>query len=150
MKTNITLRRLCALCVLCGSIFLSSGCSTAGGGPSPILAQVAVQYATIKVLQNNPDRAPRVIEIATYIRENAGNEQAATVALLEAAVRSQIDFSKLDPADAMLVDILIATVREELIARLGDGPLSPEHVLVVAQVAGWIENAARIAAPPSA
>jgi predicted negative regulator of RcsB-dependent stress response len=112
-----------------------------------VLAQVAVQYATIKVLQNNPDRAPRVIEIAQFIRANAGNEQAATVALLEAAVRSQIDFSKLDPADAMLVDILIATVREELVQRLGDGPLSPEHVLVVAQVAGWIESAALLSAP---
>jgi predicted negative regulator of RcsB-dependent stress response len=131
--------------ISCAILFTS--CSTIS--ERPVLAQVAVQYATIKVLQNNPDRAPRVIEIAQFIRANAGNEQAATVALLEAAVRSQIDFSKLDPADAMLVDILIATVREELVARLGDGVLSPEHVLLVAEVAGWIESAALLSAPRS-
>lgn len=142
MKTKITV--LPAILAISCVSFLAS-CSTVS--ERPILAQVAVQYATIKVLENNPEHAPRVVEIARFVRENAGNSTASSVALLEAAVRAQIKWEKLDPADTVLVDLLIVTVRDELTARLGDGPLSPEQALVVAQVAAWIESAALMAQP---
>lgn len=129
---------------LVGAVFLTSGCQTIKERPA--VAQLAVQYATIKVVEKNPDRAARVIEIAAYIKANAGNSSAASVALLEVAVRKQIDFERLDAADTFLVDTLIGLVRDELVARLGDGPLSPENALIVAQVAGWIEDAAKMAA----
>lgn len=116
----------------------------------PVLAQVAVEYATIKVVQERPEYAARVIEIAGFLRDHAGDTAATSVALLEVAVREQIQWEKLDAADSRLVDLLIAAVREELVARLGDGPLSPENALIVAQVAGWIVDAATSVAPPSA
>ncbi|BET67170.1 hypothetical protein ASA1KI_20880 [Opitutales bacterium ASA1] len=131
--------------VLCLAVFVLTGCSTVSERPA--VAQLAVQYATLKVIENNPAHAARVAEIAAFVRESAGNQTAPSVALLETAVRAQIDWSRLDAADTLLVDSLVSLVAAELSARLGDGPLAPEHVLVVAQVAGWIERAAAIGAP---
>lgn len=137
-------RTLICLAVLCASLFVPA-CSTISD--RPILAQLAVQYAVVKVLDNNPDFAPRVVEIATFVEENAGASQATTVLVLEQLVRAQINWDRLDAADRILVDALIAAVREELVARLGDGPLTGDNVLVVKQVAGWIKTAALLAQP---
>lgn len=143
MKNNII---TVALLALVGGLLLA-GCSTFTEHKA--VTKLAVQYATIKVIEKNPDKAPRIVEIAQFVRTNAGSETAATVALLETAVRAQIDWTKLDPADTILVDTLIVTVRDELIARLGDGPLAGDQLLVVAEVAGWIQDAALLTAPPA-
>lgn len=135
-------RILTALAVLLASLTLPS-CSTISEHPA--LAQLAVQYAVVKVLDNNPQHAPRVVEIATFLEENAGATQATTVLLLEQLVRAQINWDRLDAADKILVDALIVAVRQELVARLGDGPLTGDNVLVVKEVAGWIKNAALLA-----
>ena len=137
MHKSLRFAFLAALLPLCG-------CQTIKD--QPLIAQVAVQYATIKVVQDHPERAARVVEIARTLRTSAEDE-AATVALLEVLIRAKINWASLDAADRLLVDTLIIGVRQELLNRLGDGVLSAENKLVVAQVAGWIEAAALSVTP---
>jgi hypothetical protein len=117
-----------------------SGCTT-GSALRPVAAQLAVQYATLKVIENNPDHAGRIAEISASVRA-AASGQAATVAVIDSLIRAQIRWEKLSPADVNLVNILLLAVRAELEARVGSGVIDSQAMLTVAQVAGWIEQAA--------
>lgn len=120
---------------------LQSGCATSGDARGKLVAQLAVQYAVGKVLENNPDYAPRVAAIAREVGAAAGGE-ASTVSAVMALARAKIDFSKLSPADVTLVNTLLTVVEAELAARIDAGVLSPEKAASVKEVAGWIEQAA--------
>jgi hypothetical protein len=149
MKLNIPFltSALCALCLLCGSLLLP-GCTTAGRPDTMLIAQVAVTYGVGKVLENNPDYAGRVAAIAAEVGKAAGGE-ASTVSAVMQLARTKIDWSELTPADATLVNLLLITVEVELTKRVEAGVLSPEKALLVQEVAGWIENAARAYVPAS-
>jgi len=127
------------------AVLFLSGC--ASNSLQPIAAQLAIQYATLKVLENNPDYAPRVVEITRHVREVASGDASATVEVIDGLIRSQIDWSKLAPSDAMIVNTLLLAIRSELEARIGNGILDPEALLTVAQVATWIEQAAASTLP---
>jgi hypothetical protein len=118
-----------------------SGCTT-GSALRPVAAQLAVQYATLKVIENNPDHAGRIAEISASVRAAASGQAAATVAVIDSLIRAQIRWEKLSPADVNLVNILLLAVRAELEARVGSGVIDSQAMLTVAQVAGWIEQAA--------
>jgi hypothetical protein len=139
---------LCAICALCGALALQPGCATSSSSPNTeLIAQAAVVYATSKVVENNPDYAPRIAAIAGEIRKTASGDGVDTVAAVIAIARARIDWSKLSPADTALVNLLLDAVSAELTARLGAGVLPPDKALVVAKVAGWIEKAAIAYAP---
>lgn len=122
---------------------------TTTGQPSPVVAQIAVEYAVMKFCENNPSHAPRVAEIARNVKAAASGNVSATVATLDALVRSQIKWEKLTPADTQLVNLLLDAIEAELTARVGAGTLDPQKLLVVQQVAGWIETAASVTQPPA-
>ena len=136
---------LASVCVVFAS-FVTSGCATTGDARGKLIAQLAVQYAVGKVLENNPTYAPRVAQIAAEVGAAAGNE-ASTVPLVMALVRGKIDFAKLSPADVTLVNALLTVVEAELTARIEGGVLSPDNAVKVREVAGWIEQAARAYVP---
>lgn len=124
-----------------------AGCATTGNeavdtARRDALVQVAVTYGTAKVLEKNPTYAARVAEIAGHIKATASGDGFATVDAAIAAARGLIDWSKLSQADQTLVNSLLGVVRAELIARLGEGQLPVDRLVVVAQVAGWIEATA--------
>lgn len=131
--------------------FLSSGCSSANQADTKLIAQIAVQYGVGKVLENNPSYAQRVADIAGEVSKAAGGESSTVAAVMELA-RSKIDWTKLSPADRTLVNTLLLTIQSELTRRIQDGVLSPEKALLVQEVAGWIEAAAKlyVEEPPSA
>lgn len=134
---------------------LFAGCATTDGtGVSPdqtkLLAKVAVSYAVIKVADKHPEKAAKILAISHEVRAIAGGEGFNTVDLLMTFVRAKVDLSKLDPADQMLAGILLDTIATQLKAKVGSGVLTSDKLLIVGEVAGWIEDAARIAAPPAA
>ncbi len=139
---------LVTFCAILSVPIVQWGCTTTGK-PSPIVAQVAVQYATMKVVEKNPSYAPRVIEIARNVREATNGNASATVAVIDALIRSQIKWEKLAPSDRMVVDLLLQAIKDELTARIGSGVLDSDKLLVVAQVATWIETAAQASIPPA-
>ncbi len=116
------------------------GCSSTA--QTQLVAKLAVQYAVYKVASNNPAKATRIVAIAREVSTLAGSDKASTVDLLVVLIRSKVDFSKLDVADVMLVNTLIDAISIELKERVGDGPLLPEKILVVKQVADWVIEAA--------
>lgn len=143
----------CLLPFIAALALLFSGCATTAGQSSDqtkLLAKVAVSYAVIKVADKHPEKAAKILAISHEVRAIAGGESFNTVDLLMAFVRANVDFSKLDPADRMLAGILLDTIGAQLKDRVGSGVLTPDKLLIVGEVAGWIEDAARLAAPPVA
>lgn len=129
--------------ILLGSALLAGpSCVTSGGQRSDLIAQAAVVYAVAKVCENNPTYAPRIAAIAAEVRKASSGDGVDTVAAVIALARAKIDWSKLSPADTALVNLLLEAVGLELTARLGAGVLPADKALVVARVAGWIEQAA--------
>lgn len=121
------------------------GCATAARlvQEQPMTARLAVQAAALKVIDEDADRAQRVAAIASTTRAALSTETAATVDALEAIARAQIDWARLEPADALLVELLLAEVTHQLKQRLGPDLLTADSALVVATVLEWIESAAR-------
>jgi hypothetical protein len=124
-----------------------SGCASTGGSQTQLLAKAAVQYAVFKVSEKSPEKAARILVISHSVREIAGKDGFNTVDLLVDAIRIRANVASLSPADQMLANLLIDAVGSELKARIGTGTLSTDKLLIVGEVAGWIEDAAKIAAP---
>ena len=128
--------------------FSFTGCQSTGSGASrELLAHAAVTIATAKVIENNPTYAPRIAAIAADVRAVSSGEASTTVDAVIALARAKIDWSKLSPADAALVNLLLDAVKAELIARLGEAELPTDKLLVVAKIATWIEQAAIASTP---
>lgn len=129
------------LALVCGLVAFA-GCTTTAGQQN-IAAKFAVQYAVLKVSENSPAKAARIVSIAREVKAIAGKDGADTVDLLMAIIRAKVDFSKLDAADTLLANALIDTIGEQLKERIGSGQLAPAQLPAIAQVADWvIETAA--------
>lgn len=151
MKSKL-LNSLVAALVCCLSVsctFLHTGCATTSASADAdrsLLVHAGISYAVAKVVKGDADRAARIIAISGAVRQVAGDAQVESVALLDAYIRAKIDWSKLDAADQVLVNLLLERIKARLESKLGAGPLTGAKLLVVAEVAGWIEDAARSAA----
>jgi hypothetical protein len=142
MKKHITTIAL-ALAVIAAPI-LQTGCTTTDRS---VVVHIGVSYAVAKVVKGDAAKAQRIIAISSAVRAIAGGEAANSVALLDTYIRSKIDWTKLKPEDAMLANLLLAEIKIVLEKKVGTGPLDSAKLLVVAEVAGWIEDAARAAVP---
>lgn len=105
-------------------------------------ARLAVMYATIKVIDEDADRADRVIEITREVKGYASGEASLTVEGLIAEVRDQIRWDRLDAADELLVQALLIELRDRLKERF-DGDYIPQDLAItVDKVADWVISAA--------
>jgi len=109
-----------------------------------LVAQVAVQLATQRVIAGDVERASRIITISSALREIAGTTRFDSVVLLDAYIRKEINWTKLTPEQTILANLLLDTIRAELEARVGTGILVGDKLLVVSQVALWVESAAKL------
>lgn len=83
---------------------------------SPPNGQVLVQYATIKFIKNDDRpllRAQKVILIATRARTYF-DRNTLPLDQIEVLIRRKINWSQLNSTDTLLVNALIARVREEV------------------------------------
>jgi len=119
------------------------GCATLkSGDPGP---KLAVGYATLKYIGEDVPRAHRVVDAVDRAEALLDGNIAVAVPEIEKAIRQQIDFTKLDAADRLLLNTLFDTVRVELEVRLGTGALNPEQLVQVRVVLGWVKSAAELA-----
>lgn len=107
-------------------------------------AKIAVQYGTLRYLggvpeAERPGKAERVRLIVAQVEKFAKGEPVS-LALLESAVRDQLP-QNMRPEDAFAVNALLGLVMAELQARVGDGLLTEQQVLIVSEVAQWISSA---------
>lgn len=109
------------------------------------VAKIAVQYATAKFIAKAPEgqqstRAGKITAIVSDIEALAKGE-SVTLEFLEEAIRRNIP-RDLAPEDLVAVNALTGLVLSELRARVTDGVLKPEQVVVVSAVASWIVETA--------
>lgn len=119
---------------------LVAGCATISENENT--ARVTVMYATIKVIDEDQAKADRIVEIAEEVKEYASNVEQLTVDLLISETRAQIDWSKLDAADRLLVDTLLVELETRLKERFDGAEVPEELALTVEKVADWVINAA--------
>lgn len=135
------------LSVALSALLLFAGCATTqGDGGKQFVAKLAVTYATMKVIEKNPAYAERIVVIASSVRAVSEGDTVSTVALLQAYIKAQIRWEVLSPADALMVNLLLDEVGAQLEARIGSGKLTTDKLLVVGEVASWIEQAATASA----
>lgn len=140
------------LSLLLSTGVLFSGCASTGGLSAPAtkgIARIAVTYAVAKVTEKHPEKAAAILKIAHDIRGVAGTDGFNTVDLLIDAIRIRANLTSLSPADQALANILIDTLGEQLKAKIGNGTLTTDKLLIVGEVAGWVEDAAKVVQPPA-
>lgn len=116
-------------------------CATLGDNQRAI--QMSVQYATLKYIGEDTDKAKRVHQVAQEVIP--GLSGATTVGALESALRQKIRWERLDMADRLLLDTLITELANELHERMGDGVLDAEQRARVETIVYWVQQAARLA-----
>lgn len=133
--------KLLAIVLLAG--VLSTGC---GVLPDRVVgtARVTIQYATIKVIDGDLDRAARIKAIAGEVLALSDREPQVSADGLIGKVKEQIRWDRLDTADVVLVDMMLAAIYVELTARLGGGQYA-EAKLTVHTLAEWVIDAADMA-----
>ena len=102
------------------SLFLSA-CSTlqklSDDDPNNDLAiTVGIQFATIKVIENGntQERAQRIIEILDETRSFISLTQEIKVSQIASHIKNQINYTKLDAADTLLVNAIIDSLSLKL------------------------------------
>lgn len=127
--------------------FLILGLTACQTPTQTALAQIAVQRAVYEVIKDHPGRAERIVQIATQVEAVAGGEVAATPAILESVIRSQIKWTELAPPDVQMVDSLITLLRVELENQFAKITVDEQKLLVVKTVASWVRQTAQLYVP---
>ena len=110
---------------------------------SPVASYIVVQQSTLRFIGDDVERAERVMEIAEQVEEYAAG--TVTVALLIDYTRAQVRWDRMSLADAALLDSLLTQLSLSLEDKMGTGELSPEDLINVQTVVGWIKTNAEMA-----
>jgi hypothetical protein len=123
---------------------LLTACATDMKPHQEALIGIGVQYATAKFINTDAERAERVATAVEHAINLVNGDVVASIAALEEEVREHVDFTRMKPEDALLVNALIGAVRIELEQRLGGKEIAAEHKVEIAKVLGWVQAAARM------
>lgn len=110
---------------------------------SPMMAKLTVQQATLRVINDDPDKAVRVLEITRDVREMM-TVDSVTLAVLDEFIEFQIRWEKLSTADEQLLRMLLQEMQDRLAEKFGQGLLTPEDKVSISKVIDWIEDAAQL------
>lgn len=103
------------------------------------VAKVAIQYASVKFIKNDPVRAQRMANIVREIKKIL-EDQMVTVDVLRPILKQYIP-TDLPPEDQIAILALIDLVVAELNARIADADIPPDVTLALSRVADWILEA---------
>ncbi len=93
---------------------------------------IAIQAATIKVIENGDpqERAFRIIEILDETASFISLTQEVKVQQVAQHIKSQIDYTKLDTADQLIVNALIDAIAGRLVAEFESQEIIDQNALV--------------------
>lgn len=111
------------------------------------LAEIAVQAATIRVIDNDSEKAQRVITIASQVWQAASDDPQPTVDALIALARAEIRWDRLDPAETNLVNLLLLRTRSELEDKFPDNLIPEDARVTVRTIAEWVIETATFYLP---
>lgn len=129
------------IAALAFGLMLVSGCALLSGEQTA-RERLAVQYATLKVIDGDPARAARVQALVAEARQYLTGGAEVTIARLDAEARARIDWQRLEAADRLLLEAVLLEARQQLTERLGAGVLDEGQRVALDAVLGWIEGAA--------
>lgn len=126
-----------------GLLFALAGCASLQNEEPA--AKMAIQAATLKVIDGDTERAQRVHSIADEVIGLVGGDSEATLDVVEERVRDEIRWDRLDQAEQLVASNLVDAVRAEIEARIEGGALDPGDRVAVQNVMEWIRDAAAMA-----
>jgi hypothetical protein len=106
----------------------------------PNSKRLAIQYATLKVVDGDQDKAARVLELIERGRQYLNDEESITIAAIDGSVRELIRWDNMDNADRILVDNILLTARKRLMEEIGAGILDTDQKEKVLIVFNWVEE----------
>ena len=130
------------LLILLMSAWLTAGCSTLVATGDGAQNRLAVQYATLKVLESGEVDPARLRELVQTAEAYVGEGVDVTVARLAEDARARLAESGLPPADLLLVGAILQTAESRIKERLGPGPLSDTQRVSLLTLLSWVEEAA--------
>ena len=104
--------------------------------------RLAVQYATLKVIDGQQSRADRVQVWVSDAQSYVDASEEVTIDRLDEEVRERVRWERLDAADQLLIDRILTNSRERLEAELSGGLLDEPERQRLGTVLEWIEEAA--------
>lgn len=138
------------LALLIGALLGLSGCSVWQGvqervGESEVTSRLVVSQITSRIINeaDNPkERASKIQDIVSKVREQLNQDTTARLDEIEAVVREQIDWNDLSAPDQELVNFALVKARESLDELIGDGVLKDDDIETVGTLMDWIDEAA--------
>ena len=139
-KTTYIKTLTCAL-----SIFLLAGCGTLERlAEHESAAKLTIQYSTLKYVDEDSEKATRIIEIVSEVRNHLNRSEVSEIGSVYNVVLAQIDFGRLDQADQFLVRGLLEVIQEEISKRIDSEFLTEGDKVMIGNVLNWVEAAARV------
>ena len=102
--------------------------------------KLAVQYATLKVIDGDTQKAEQLKAWITEARNYVDTSAEVTVSYLADEARVRISGKITDPADTLLVMAVLNEAERRIGKRLGEGPLEQEQRVKLLTVFDWIES----------
>lgn len=140
------MRKMLLALALCASLF---GCASlqsfrlADNDPRAVaVARITIQYATLKYIDEDAEKAARVVAVVDQIIA-AAEAEPVTLVNLKLFVDRFVP-EDVDAADRLLIANLVNLVNAELSTRLPDGTVELGDLKTVL---GWVKEAAAVDAP---
>jgi len=102
--------------------------------------KLAVQYATLKVIDGDTQKAEQLKAWITEARNYVDTSAEVTVSYLADEARVRISGKISDPADMLLAMAILNEAERRIGERLGEGPLKEEQRVKLLTVFDWIES----------
>ena len=102
--------------------------------------KLAVQYATLKVIDGDTQKSDRLKSWLTEARNYVDNGAEVSVSYLADEARIRIKDKISDPADMLLAMAVLNEAERRIRERLGEGLLEQEQRVNLLTVFDWIEE----------
>lgn len=139
------MRILMAL-VMIGMVCGLVGCATVGGWfkkpENQQAVKVVVTVSVVDLITKHPEYKPKILAITAGVKQYINAKPEARAGDIIALVNSQIDYGKLKPDEALIVQTLLVTVQTDLESKIKEGGVSQDTIVAVGQLIDWVETAA--------
>lgn len=147
MKISRTIRGL----LVAAAAFALTACATFGGGtPEGQRAErIVVQASILHIIETAAQpsqKAQRITEAVKLVR-TALLDDSATVGALRSALLKRVAERELPLSEKLVALEVINTLSDEVEKRVGSGILSPDSIVGVNTILGWITDAAAFYVP---
>jgi len=113
---------------------------------SPMTSQLITNQITLRFIAGSDDpveRAARVRDVVEKVGGQVSAGKSFTLADLDEAVRAEIDWQALSPADQELLNFGLNKANAAIAELIGEGAIDPAGRVTVATLLRWIDQAAQ-------